>query len=151
MLFLYLFQAKGRMMDAIMAGWLDFIGHIRSILPIRHKLQAARIRTDIDLFSLQHIVPPALIWRGLPELTFDIIIHTYLPLVLTGKTRPLFEFSKSPTTMTSEPSTPPRLLIISQDIVDKKMAGPGIRYLEMARTLSESMDVTLAIPRPRLP
>ncbi len=48
--------------------------------------------------------------------------------------------------MTSEPGTPSSLLIISQDIIDKKMAGPGIRYLEMARTLSESMDVTLAIP-----
>ncbi len=144
--FLYLFQAKGRMMGAIMAGWLDFIGHISSILPLRHKLQTTRIRSDIDLFSLQHIVPPALIWRGLPELTWDIILHTYLPLILTGKTRPLFEFSNNPTPMTSEPGTPPSLLIISQDIIDKKMAGPGIRYLEMARTLSESMDVTLAIP-----
>jgi GT2 family glycosyltransferase len=144
--FFYLFQAKGRMMGAIMAGWLDFIGHIRSILPIRHKLQATRLRSDNDLFSLQHIVPPSLIWRGLPELTWDIIIHTYLPLILAGKTRPLIEFSNDPTPMTSEPSTPPSLLIISQDIIDKKMAGPGIRYLEMARTLSESIDVTLAIP-----
>jgi glycosyltransferase involved in cell wall biosynthesis len=40
----------------------------------------------------------------------------------------------------------PRLLIVSNDIVDAKMAGPGMRYLEMARALSPDIDVTLAIP-----
>ncbi len=48
--------------------------------------------------------------------------------------------------MTFEPRRHSRLLIISQDIIDKKMAGPGIRYLEMARALADSLDVTLAIP-----
>jgi glycosyltransferase involved in cell wall biosynthesis len=48
--------------------------------------------------------------------------------------------------MTSNSNTRKRLLIISQDIVDHKMAGPGIRYLEMARALSTDLDVTLAVP-----
>jgi hypothetical protein len=39
-----------------------------------------------------------------------------------------------------------RLLIISPDIVAEKMAGPGIRYWEMARTLANYLDMTLAIP-----
>jgi hypothetical protein len=39
-----------------------------------------------------------------------------------------------------------KLLIISNDIVDKKMAGPGIRYLEMSRALSKDLEVTLAVP-----
>ena len=40
----------------------------------------------------------------------------------------------------------PHLLIVSNDVVDTKMAGPGMRYLEMARALSSDLDVTLAIP-----
>ncbi len=40
----------------------------------------------------------------------------------------------------------PRLLIVSNDVVDTKMAGPGMRYLELARVLSQELDVTLAIP-----
>lgn len=38
------------------------------------------------------------------------------------------------------------LLIISHDLVGKSMAGPGIRYLELARTLSRTLPVTLAVP-----
>ena len=30
----------------------------------------------------------------------------------------------------------PVLLLVSQDVVDHRMAGPGLRYLEMARALS---------------
>jgi len=39
-----------------------------------------------------------------------------------------------------------RLLVISFDVVDTRMAGPGIRYWEMARALGKSLDVTLATP-----
>ena len=39
-----------------------------------------------------------------------------------------------------------RLLLISNDIVDTRMAGPGVRYWEMARALSGNLDVTLATP-----
>jgi glycosyltransferase involved in cell wall biosynthesis len=39
-----------------------------------------------------------------------------------------------------------RLAIISNDVVDMHMAGPGVRYLELARSLAPDLDVTLAIP-----
>ena len=39
-----------------------------------------------------------------------------------------------------------RLLIISPDVVAEKMAGPGIRYWEMSRTLAGQLAVTLAVP-----
>ncbi len=42
----------------------------------------------------------------------------------------------------------PRLLILSHDIVDVKMAGPGMRYYEIARAMQGTVDVTLAIPNP---
>ncbi len=39
-----------------------------------------------------------------------------------------------------------RVLIISHDLVDVRMAGPGIRYWQFARALSQEFDVTLAVP-----
>ena len=38
------------------------------------------------------------------------------------------------------------VLVISHDIVGRKMAGPGIRYWQLARVLTECCDVTLAVP-----
>jgi glycosyltransferase involved in cell wall biosynthesis len=40
------------------------------------------------------------------------------------------------------------VLVVSNDVVNVNMAGPGMRYLEMARALSEDVDVTLAVPSP---
>ncbi len=95
-LILRLFKLQGPMAGAILSGWLNFLKNLSSILPQRHQLQLTRTSTDNDLFTLQGSIPPGLIWRGLPELTWDIITHTYLPLILAGKTRPLIEFSYNP-------------------------------------------------------
>src|SRR4030042_1107130 len=39
-----------------------------------------------------------------------------------------------------------RISIISYDIIGKNMAGPGIRFYEFAKILSEYLDVTLLTP-----
>ena len=39
-----------------------------------------------------------------------------------------------------------RVLIVSHDVVGQRMAGPGIRYWELARVLARSFTVTLAVP-----
>ena len=39
-----------------------------------------------------------------------------------------------------------RVLIISNDVIGRKMAGPGIRYFHIARILSRYATVTLAVP-----
>ncbi len=39
-----------------------------------------------------------------------------------------------------------RLLIISHDIIGKEMAGPGIRFFEFSRILSDHLEVSLATP-----
>lgn len=39
-----------------------------------------------------------------------------------------------------------KVLLICNDFVGENMAGPGIRYWELTRTLGRSFDVTLAIP-----
>jgi glycosyltransferase involved in cell wall biosynthesis len=45
-----------------------------------------------------------------------------------------------------EPVNGPHVLIISHDAVDLRMAGPGIRYWELARLLAQHVPVTLAVP-----
>ncbi len=39
-----------------------------------------------------------------------------------------------------------RVLLISQDVMGKAMAGPGIRYFNLARVLAPHVQLTLAIP-----
>ena len=83
-------------------------------------------------------MPTPFIWYGLPELTWDLIQNHYLPLILSNKTKPLPEFTNF--------KLKPRLLIISHDVIGKKLAGPGMRFLEMARALEKDIEVTLAVP-----
>lgn len=39
-----------------------------------------------------------------------------------------------------------KILVVSPDVVGKKMAGPGMRYTEISRQLGKWYDVTLAVP-----
>ena len=48
----------------------------------------------------------------------------------------------------STASTRPRVLLISHDVVGDSMAGPGIRYLTLARVLARHCPLTFAIPNP---
>jgi GT2 family glycosyltransferase/glycosyltransferase involved in cell wall biosynthesis len=48
--------------------------------------------------------------------------------------------------MFARASTEPRVLIISNDTVNARMAGPGIRAWEMANVLAGGQSVTLAVP-----
>lgn len=48
--------------------------------------------------------------------------------------------------MTSKVEQKRRVLFISQDIVGEVMAGPGIRYYHLARTLARDANVVLAVP-----
>ncbi len=47
---------------------------------------------------------------------------------------------------TPPPFGPPRVLLISHDVVGDSMAGPGIRYLTLARVLAQHCPLTFAIP-----
>jgi glycosyltransferase involved in cell wall biosynthesis len=46
----------------------------------------------------------------------------------------------------SETGNKPKICIISYDVIGKKMAGPGIRFYEFARIISNYIDVTLLTP-----
>ena len=57
------------------------------------------------------------------------------------------EAAQYPNTQTETLQTAPKtkVLLISHDIIGKIMAGPGIRYLQLARVLSQSVDLILAV------
>ncbi len=48
--------------------------------------------------------------------------------------------------MSDETPTRNRILVISHDVVERQMAGPGIRYVELAAVLGQEFEVTLATP-----
>ena len=121
---------------AVLSGWGMFFRRLAELRPQRRDLQSRRVTPDEAAFAMQRSIPPPLIWQGVPELTWDIVTQVYLPLLQAQRSKPVPEFT----------SPAPRLLIISHDIVDEKMAGPGMRYLEMARALGTDLPVTLAIP-----
>jgi GT2 family glycosyltransferase len=122
----------------ILKAWYGIINDLSEILASRSSLKNRRAISDRELFSLQSDMPVTLTWRGLPELSSDIIQNLYLPAIISRRTRPMPEFDNS--------TRRTRILVVSHDIVDVKMAGPGMRYLEIARVLSHELDVILAIP-----
>lgn len=53
--------------------------------------------------------------------------------------------------MTEQATARRRVLVISHDTVGERMAGPGIRYAQLARVLAAEFAVTLAAPSPSQP
>ena len=123
---------------AYLRAWSNVLLELPGLLRQRRGLQAARRRNDSELFYSIPDLPAPLDWHGLPELTLATVRRVYLPLFQSRRTRRMPEFHDAPRR--------PHLLIVSNDVVDIKMAGPGVRYLELARALAEAMDVTLAVP-----
>jgi len=131
-------HGEGATARAYLSGWGDVLRDWPAIQSLRRDLQARRKLDDEDLFQLQRDMPVTLAWHGLPELTWDLILNHYYPLFRSRSVKPMPEFDPS--------ERRPHLLIISHDVVDTKMAGPGMRYLEMARALCQDLFVTLAVP-----
>ena len=77
---------------AYLSAWWDSVRGLPALMPERRALQARRARSDEELFALQQGMPAPLMWHGLPELTWDLVLHHYLPLFHAGKTRPVPEF-----------------------------------------------------------
>ncbi len=126
---------------AYLKAWGKVAGGARELLQSRRALHPKRLLRDEQLFEAQRNMPETLVWNGLPELTWDLIQQIYLPLIRAGRTRLMPEFNP-----TKPANRRQHLLIISNDVVDTKMAGPGMRYLEMSRALRDDFEVTLAIP-----
>jgi len=130
-------RGRFELLGAGLAGWRAFSRDIQGISLLRAALQTRRSVPDAQLRTRPGQYPAPLIWNGIPELTWDLVQTCYLPLFLSGKSRPVPEFL---------PGDRPRLLIVSNDIIDQKMAGTGARYYEIALALCRDIQVTLAVP-----
>jgi glycosyltransferase involved in cell wall biosynthesis len=73
-------------------GWLRVAFNGPSLWRARRSVQRRRTRSDEELFKVQQTMPPSLLWRGLPELTWDTVQRHYLPLFESKRTRPVPEF-----------------------------------------------------------
>jgi GT2 family glycosyltransferase/glycosyltransferase involved in cell wall biosynthesis len=136
---IYFFSFRLSLIAGIIRGWARFVKDLPKIFVERKAYLTEKISSDEALFSTQKRMPEVIIWRGLPELTWDLVVNHYLPLIDKEKT---ITFPELP-----ENSRPPRLLIISHDVIDEKMAGPGMRYIEMGKALSGDLQVSIAVPK----
>jgi GT2 family glycosyltransferase/glycosyltransferase involved in cell wall biosynthesis len=113
---------------AYFKGWRGFMGSLPEALQQRERVQRLRVQglTDRQLFAPTRQVPPPQLDNNVPLLTMQNIREYYMQVEGNSHSR--------------------RVLVVSPDVVDTCMAGPGIRCWELARTLGGEFDVTLAVP-----
>ena len=95
----------------------------------RAEVQAARARSDRDILPLLET----------PFQT-NCLDEQYMEIQKTVQR--VFGIEE----MFARGTTKPRVLVISNDTVNERMAGPGIRSWEMAKVLAQHQPVTLAVP-----
>jgi GT2 family glycosyltransferase len=61
------------------------------LLVERRRVQSHRRVADAELFRGGDDLTPSFVWRNLPELTCDIVRTYYVPLIRSGRTRPVIE------------------------------------------------------------
>jgi GT2 family glycosyltransferase len=118
---------------AYLAGWGKWLLGIPGVLRTRHRMAPHRASPS----RISRVIPDPVPHSRSVGLTWKQVMTEYSPLIKNGRTRSLPEFISA---------RRPVLLIVSQDIVASKMAGPGLRYVEIARALRNDLDVVLATP-----
>lgn len=112
---------------SFLLGMEEFVNQLPGLQEKRRWIQANRKRTDREIFQHfgERLLDP--VFPGMDYLnTQETLVNTLgLP-----------EFFTAPAS--------PKLLLITHDQVNVKMAGPAVRYWEMAKALSQHFDVTLA-------
>ena len=76
-----------------LGAWGEYLKSLPELKRERDTIQTQRIISDNELFEVQKKVPVPLVWRGLPQLTWDIVQNHYLSYLVSGKTREIQEFS----------------------------------------------------------
>lgn len=97
------------------------------LLERREAVQAGRKRSDAEIFARFPLRPdnPIFPWRSVAVSQQTLAAAMDVPEAL-------------------RPRPGRRLLIVTQEAVGPKMAGPGVRALELARAMAEHVEVTLA-------
>jgi glycosyltransferase involved in cell wall biosynthesis len=133
----YMGQGRLRYAGAYTGAWWSVIADLPGIVRARRELAGRRASPTAVLAALPQPMPDNRIEGASPRLTSLDIVRDYAPLMVGGRTRPMPELQGERRRV---------LVLVSQDVVDHRMAGPGLRYVEMARALSGTVDVVVAIP-----
>jgi len=126
---MYAFVHRNKVMvQAYGQAWSDFVRSWPDLLQQRIQVQRMRIKgvRDKSLFAVAQKIPVPVLDGNAPILTMENIVQHYLHI--------------SPDIVYR------RVLVVSPDVVNVNMAGPGIRYWELARVLAQKFEVTLAVP-----
>jgi len=109
-------------------AWSRFLRSLPEVLRERKHVQRLRLRglADRELLALTARTPPSQLDENVPLLTLRDIREHYLRV--------------SPDLVYRQ------ILVVSPDVVNANMAGPGIRCWELARVLAPRFEVTLAAP-----
>jgi GT2 family glycosyltransferase len=133
----HVLRGRLRVAGAYAGAWGRTIADLPGIAGARRRLDGRRASPMSIRAALAHRLPETRLAGSAPRLTSSDVVRDYAPLIFSGRTRPMPE--------AYDPRRP-LLLLVSQDVVDHRMAGPGLRYLEMARALSKRVDAVVAIP-----
>lgn len=87
-----LLRRRWAMAQAYTQAWWDFRKALPALRVERKLLQNQRRCDDKELLALQKRLPPTLIWRGLPLLTWDSICQYYAPWLMAQRTQDYPEF-----------------------------------------------------------
>lgn len=120
-------QTVPKLAFSFLLGMEEFVDQLPNLQEKRRWIQANRKRSDRQIFEHfgERMLEP--VFPGMDYLNTQETLVNNLGL-------PDF-FTKSAS---------PKLLLITHDQVNAKMAGPAVRYWEMAKALSQHFDVTLA-------
>lgn len=77
----HLLRGRWSLAGAYPRAWGKLLKALPGLRPLRRELQQRRALDDRQVFQSQRSLPRSLIWHGLPELTWDLIQDTYLPIL----------------------------------------------------------------------
>ncbi len=123
-----LLRGDGPTIAGTVQGWLGFAKSVPDVLRHRTQVQRMRVRgmTDQRLFALTRHTPPPQLDDNVPLLTLRDVQEHYLRVAPHLRKR--------------------RVAVVSPDVVNSSMAGPGVRCWELSRELALDFEVTLAVP-----
>ena len=78
----FLVSLKFNLIPAMLSGWGRYVDDLPEIRRQRKAFISDKVVGDRSLFAIQREMPETIIWRGLPELTWDLIKNKYLPLLM---------------------------------------------------------------------
>jgi len=116
-----------RLAFSFLLGMEGFMDQLPDIWVKRQEIQRRRVRTDREIF---HVFHESLLDPVFPGMEYARTQETLVDAL------GIPDFFTRPESI--------RLLLICHDQVNEKMAGPAVRYWEMAKALSNFFDVTLA-------